>query len=231
MDYKEKYEKALSIAKKNLEAIEEHGEGTSFAYDGVKNTLIHIFPELRESEDEKIRKALIKAFKSYDNPKYEWGGILTNDILAWLERQKPVEEINGDDYGIDGLYATMDILNKTLGQVEGYQSDDGILAHKAAMTAVKKLYKQRPAEWSEEDDIMVENVRNSFGLHCGQMTEALKEQYDKFFNKVKSLRPQLHWKPSEEQMKALNAINCNGAITYAGQGNHLISLYKQLKAL
>lgn len=60
------------------------------------------------------------------------------------------EEVNGEDYGIDGLWHAKRILEKTLGSVSGYQTDDGILDHKAAITAVKKLYKQKPT-WSEED--------------------------------------------------------------------------------
>lgn len=45
-----------------------------------------IFPELRESEDERIRKALIRAFKSLNTIKV-WNGIECTDILAWLEKQ------------------------------------------------------------------------------------------------------------------------------------------------
>ena len=64
------------------------------------------------------------------------------------------EEYNGEDYGIDSLYHAQRILEKTLGNVDGYQTDDGILSHKCAITAVKKLYKQKPT-WSEEDEYML----------------------------------------------------------------------------
>ncbi len=40
-----------------------------------------------------------------------------------------------------------------------------------------------------------------------------------------------HWKPSEEQMEALNALNCHGDLSYVGQQNQLISLYNDLKKL
>ena len=56
------------------------------------------------------------------------------------------EEYNGEDYGIDSLYHAQRILEKTLGKVDGYQTDDGILSHKCAITAVKKLYEQKPEE-------------------------------------------------------------------------------------
>lgn len=39
------------------------------------------------------------------------------------------------------------------------------------------------------------------------------------------------WKPSEEQMKALNTLNLYGNLSYVGQQNQLISLYQDLKKL
>lgn len=86
---------------------------------------------------------------------------------AWeLVEQKPAELAKGEDYGIDGLYAAVDILQKTLGNVDGYQTDDGILEHKCAIAAVNKLYKQKPAEWSEEDKKMLDKV-----LECIRFAE------------------------------------------------------------
>ena len=160
------------------------------------------FPELAESEDEKIRKELLdfcknRAEKYHNDPKYKnisawiawlekqdvqksdtdfsdlrtWKYIVdavwtekegigqyldspfTEEVAKKLQKrfgnieQKPViEEVNGEDYGIDGLWHAQKILEKTLGCVDGYQSDDGILDHKAAITAVKKLY-----EWKSID--------------------------------------------------------------------------------
>ena len=69
------------------------------------------------------------------------------------------EEYNGEDYGIDSLYHAQRILEKTLGNVDGYQTDDGILSHKCAITAVKKLYEQKPADWSEEDEHRVKDTK------------------------------------------------------------------------
>ena len=67
------------------------------------------------------------------------------------------EEYNGEDYGIDSLFHAQRILEKTLGKVGGYQTDDGILSHKCAITAVKKLYKQKPA-WSDKDEEMLDSA-------------------------------------------------------------------------
>lgn len=63
---------------------------------GLKGNLEDIFPELKESEDERIRKVLIDYFNRYKEQE-ECGvktfyGIPTDNILAWLEKQgqKPI---------------------------------------------------------------------------------------------------------------------------------------------
>lgn len=39
-----------------------------------------------------------------------------------------------------------------------------------------------------------------------------EEQMEWLMNRLKSLRPQPHWKPSKEQMKALNAVANEGVL-------------------
>ena len=68
----------------------------------VEEDIINIFPELAESEDEKIRKALIGLIKSKEEDGYMViNNVSTGSILAWLEKQgenpKWSEE---DDYNV-----------------------------------------------------------------------------------------------------------------------------------
>ena len=52
----------------------------------LKATLEIIFPELKESEDERIKKAIIEFFESEDdNTTYSL--VRKKDIIAWLEKQ------------------------------------------------------------------------------------------------------------------------------------------------
>lgn len=65
------------------------------------------------------------------------------------------EEYNDEDYGIDGLWHAKNILEKTLGKVDGYQTDDGILDHKCAISAVNKLCKEDAKitnRWNPSDE-------------------------------------------------------------------------------
>ena len=76
MTDKEKYEQALEKAK--LLKLSECDKN---------DALEEIFPELKESEDEKIRKSLIEHFEKYESCTFD--GVSSKDILAWLEKQKP----------------------------------------------------------------------------------------------------------------------------------------------
>jgi hypothetical protein len=103
-----------------------------------------IHPATKEQRDT-LMKAMADAGYTFDFEK--------------KELKKIEEEVNGEDYGIDSLYHAQRILEKTLGSVDGYQSDDGILDHKAAITAVKKLYEQqKTAEWSEDDEVKINRI-------------------------------------------------------------------------
>ena len=85
IDYTEQYEKAVQaamLAKQDTESAVTIG------------ILEEIFPKLKESEDERIRKALIRYFTlSDDNADYQCCGVHYKDIVDWLERQeyKPIE--------------------------------------------------------------------------------------------------------------------------------------------
>ena len=58
--------------------------------DAEKEALAVLIPELCESEDERIRKALIKVFTDKYKKGYEWKefGIPNRSVLDWLEKQK-----------------------------------------------------------------------------------------------------------------------------------------------
>ena len=76
------YEEKLRLAKEAFE---------SGSYD--KETIEYIFPELKESEDERIRKVLIDFFNKGAENEQQTNGIFDKDIIAWLEKQELVEEI------------------------------------------------------------------------------------------------------------------------------------------
>jgi hypothetical protein len=92
MNYEEKYKDAL----KRAEAVIKIAQNQKEVYDCITT----IFPELKESEDEKIRKGLIGYFmylKSID--KNVLSDITNDNILTWLEKQGEQKVWTDNDYG------------------------------------------------------------------------------------------------------------------------------------
>ena len=53
-----------------------------------RSDIEEIFPNLQESEDERIRKGMLQGFKDYEEPEYEWwNGVKVKECIAWLEKQ------------------------------------------------------------------------------------------------------------------------------------------------
>lgn len=116
MDYKEKYNAALRRAKKL------YGEGT------ITECLGWVFPELAESDSERIRKAIKSGIRHLETQLgYDAvDGVDILDIYSWLEKQgekKPVDKVepkfNVGDWIVLPLsiIAHIDSLNSTDYQV------------------------------------------------------------------------------------------------------------------
>ena len=119
MDYKEKYDKLVNAIK----VLQE----TNPSDEGIQNWVNDNVPELRESEDEMIRKRIIQAIKIREKEmNEEW----SNEI-AWIEKQGSQD--NAEDVDIlhrfsfysykddpnvlylSGLYVNEEYRNKGIG--------------------------------------------------------------------------------------------------------------------
>ena len=92
MDYEKKYKEALEW----MRSVYPTMQGAD------KEDAEHYFPELAESEDEKIRQLLIR-FVKYDMSDNYSDDFTPADCIAWLEKQKPVawnEEDEAMYYGV-----------------------------------------------------------------------------------------------------------------------------------
>lgn len=79
MNYEQKYKEALEKARQFSERPLEEDSSSIVEY---------IFPELKESEDEKIRKAVIEMIHDTPNIECEENyNVRKEDALAWLEKQ------------------------------------------------------------------------------------------------------------------------------------------------
>jgi len=80
MNYEKAYKEALERMKSWARG--EHPE----CFSEAKKAAEFIFPELKESEDEKIRKSLIDLIKGIDSWNY-FLGISREQMISWLEKQ------------------------------------------------------------------------------------------------------------------------------------------------
>ena len=86
-DYKKKYKEAFERARGLLEGMDE---GDYFASN---EDIENIFPELKESKDERIKKAIIRILKGETRYVSKED---TDKYVAWLEKQgekKPAENV------------------------------------------------------------------------------------------------------------------------------------------
>ena len=84
MDYEKMYKKALKRVRRLHDRMLVLSSTDALV---AGSELEFIFPELAESEDERIRKELKEAFEAYDIES-KWNGIPIRSIFAWLEKQK-----------------------------------------------------------------------------------------------------------------------------------------------
>ena len=205
-NYEQKYKKALEIARE----IYNRQDAT----DGGKIILESMFPELKESEDERIRKKLIEVFTKADNI----GGIIySGDInykeaISWLEKQgekahKARFKVGDKVIWIRDSRATVRTISEVSksntywldcpGSSSGWYSDDELVLY-------IEQGEQKPLEWNEDDedaiDIAIRIIQNK-GDDCAGILDA-----DKALNWLKSIKPQPKYQWTDEDEKNLKDL-------------------------
>lgn len=134
------YDEALNKARKHHDSKYHPDMGPGGVY--LNNAdLEELFPELRESEDERINKAIFKALSKKDARDILLAeGIQVSDALAYLEKQK-------------------DHLRESAKMVERESMDGKALLHTADKSyrigyrdGFNAKMPVMPPEWSEEDE-------------------------------------------------------------------------------
>lgn len=207
-----------------------------------------------ESEDERIRKSLVGYFGKF-KPQDMWDEMFSfGDVLSYLERQKDilwerVQNITANmlEDRIEGIqHELIEFLSNTIDAswVDIIKSAD---SYAERIKNIIEKQKKQPAsgssekpnnhkEWSEEDDYFINMLILHFNYLIDKGGDSV-ETYKSYREQLKSLRPQPHWKPSEEQMYALK----NVVETYRQRHNISVggdcifigveSLYNDLKKL
>lgn len=206
------YDEALKRAKKQiadyqkeLDKTDKNSQSAGLFRAGI--TAIEMaFPELKKSEDERIRKLLVwQVYRNIEDETNDLAGSIYDGIkghdpdleesiedwkkcLAWLEKQKEQKPAEWEDY----------------------------------KDKVNIPYCSSEPEWSEEDEKTINDACCWIAEYAGYLMD---KNYAKasmlmcLTDKLKSLRPS--WKPSEEQLEELNKVRTLNP--------GLDALYQQLK--
>ena len=266
--------KELSIeekAKAYDEAIERAKEYLGDYMLTKKEYIEKVFPVLKESDEEKIKKSLIrlvKAFYDVNFPTPE--GFTRKQLLSWIKEHGEQKETLCDKCKkSQPSHSCQDItaLGRCALEKQGEQKSNMLklceiehVEHGKFYYCIKDYYsggkeiaskgdvvqalkgtsimglgvkaneyflpvyniKQKPAEWSEEDKKILDEIYEFFDKHKITSLKHGMNDYAKF---IKSLRSQ--WRPSEEQIEALESTIPNCA--YSEYQDCLKELVKQLK--
>ena len=97
--------------KEAIEIIKKNYPDSSFTM--LREALETLIPELKESEDERISKALIEHFACSHSSMYPYKGFTKKQILAWLEKQgQTFTKKDVDDAYLKGVCDTKQVLEK-----------------------------------------------------------------------------------------------------------------------
>lgn len=167
------------------------------------NVAKELFPDLYESEDERIIERIKKAVESY------WSDEPLDEILAWLEKHADKVEPKfkvGDKVLVDGKVYTIKLVNE-----DNYIVDENgrdVQEH-FSYTKDWKLYEQKPTAWSEEDETALGDAL----WCCKQAASIAKNENDMgnvwyaetWLKAIKDrVQPKQEW--SEDDERKLNAI-------------------------
>ena len=178
-DYKSKYENAIEVVKKY--------RGTHILL--TEDVIEEMFPELKDTEDEEIRKGIIRCIKC-NMPDNDF----RKKYLAWFEKQgdhKPVEWSEQDETHITNII----IMLKEGASL--HFTEDNITKSVSWLKSIKNRV-QPKQEWSDEDEATFTVIGSLI------LDNFSAEDASKTLTWLHSLRPQNTWKPSDEQMKALD---------------------------
>ena len=187
----------------------------------------HYFPELKESEDERIRKEILEDIRNVKAISSEEYRKKADRWIAWLEKQKEQKPAEWSEEDEIGLEETMWCVNEA---VQNAKTESEKQNAKTAENWLKSLRPQPKQEWSEEDEEMFDEALAGVLLARNRMNDTgcigLAERFEKAYKWLESFRPRPHWKPSKEQMRALWEIYQGGEAQAP-----IASLYEDLKKL
>ena len=217
MDYEVLYKDALERAEEIIKYYKEHNRGDEASIEDLET----IFPELAESEDERIRKGIIKYlyFIKDKDGSYMPNNIPFDDMIAWLEKQAPVEHFElkkGHWYMCHRAYCCR-ADHLTVKEGERFQCEKDGIVKGFAIKYPEKYFIEVSAPAYMEDD-QNDEVRRRSTIQVLEYAKSLdaynqygKEDIDK---DIAWLEKQVEQKPAWSEEDELNIKEITKAIYF-----------------
>ena len=203
-------------------SIEQKAQRYDEAYKKVAmrfgtNVADEIFPELAESEDERIRKTLLKMFNHYvkNNIELTEYGLDKNKVLAWLEKQGQVKESDISQHENKTCKENSNLLTCEDEKMrKAIKLMYSFLPNKPAYindVPVKEIFawlekQSEPTAWSEEDEVKVNRIVGCLENLNVADNDILLKDVDWLKSLKDRVKSQNHWKPSEGQIKICKEV-------------------------
>ena len=148
-------------------------------FDTVSQMMEHVFPELAESDDERIRKRLICGMNTLKDQKNEtFAAIPIDDCIAWLEKQGQVKESKisqlenkTSEENNNSLTTDDTMIIRIIEALQRYMPTDELLEEQEM---VAYLEKQGKSKWSNEDSLMIDSIIDTIKWLEGKGTTNMK---------------------------------------------------------
>ena len=174
----QRYDEALKRAKNTIEVNQ--------TIPDIVECVESLFPELKESEDERIRKEIVSAINIYCS-EYHRGTKVRNDMLAWLEKQggqKPAEWSEEDKVILNNII--WGVHMKSIKPLDEMEDRSKYKKYEDFLKSLPARFSLQPkSEWSEEDCIHLTNAIIAAEKEWGSESSTSKW--------LKSLKSQKDW--------------------------------------
>ena len=217
MNYEERYKQAIEAAKRELHCC------GSLDCDAARQ-IFRLFPELKESEDERIRKGLIKGLSAmrdiHNHQTFSDDAININDAIAWLEKQGEKKDTITPQWMVDFLKEHRRHFATPMDYDEKKETDGKLLAVIKWLEGNPQL-EQKPT-WSEEDEYQINTILHGLdlkrGLYKKEGNKVEEERYSTQYNWLNSLKDRVQPQQKQEWSEydkiqlseAIQMIEANG---------------------
>ncbi len=207
MDYRERYEKLV-----NSDWFKEIYHNKSLGDCPVE------IPELRESEDERIKKEIAKLINFFYGSSLACEHLVSKDnMMSWLEKQG--EKPSWSEYDKIQLEEAIQMIEANGTWI---RSEDAVKKVSNWLKTLKPRWKPSEQELASlRTAISVLTEERNFPLAAGHLQDIL--------NHFEGKETRNDWKPSEEQMKSL--ADAAQGLYACKEKDDLLDLYEDLKKL